>query len=482
LKLLILLLLIAACAAVGYLFRVVWGLEIVYAHFMYVPIALASMWWGFWGLAVAGALAALVVSADLTGLVPANLASDLARVAFFPIVAFFIGQLRRRLLSGQQALRLSEENYRLLIENSLAAVLVYRGDTILFANRRCAGLLGYSPGELAGRNVWDIFHASDRERVRGLAEQHDRGSSDGLRFEARLLTSDGLPLWIEGSSAATRFRGGEAVLVNLYDLSQRKQAESKERELAELARKQEEQLVHSTRLAELGEMAAAISHELNQPLTGIRNYARNTYYMVEQKVGSTEEIKENLRLISEQVDRAARISTRMRELTRRSDRHFVRLDLNSVIRESVDFLLPQMKLSEVEVELSLDPQLPEIRGDRIRLSQVFLNLLTNARQAMESSSVRKLAIRTYRAVRPELPVVAQVADTGKGFSSAEAANLFRPFYTTKKSGHGTGLGLSISRTIIQDHQGSIEASGSPGKGATFTLRLPAVPEEESEEE
>jgi C4-dicarboxylate-specific signal transduction histidine kinase len=239
--------------------------------------------------------------------------------------------------------------------------------------------------------------------------------------------------------------------------------------------------VHSTRLAELGEMAAAISHELNQPLTGIRNYARNTYYMVEQKVGSTEEIKENLRLISEQVDRAARISTRMRELTRRSDRHFVRLDLNSIIRESVDFLLPQMKLSEVEVTLSLDPQLPEIRGDRIRLSQVFLNLLTNARQAMESSSVRKLAIRTYRAVRPDLPVVAQVADTGKGFSGEEAANLFRPFYTTKKSGHGTGLGLSISRTIIQDHQGSIEASGSPGKGATFTLRLPAA-EEETEEE
>ena len=478
---LVLLLLIAACVAAGYLVRVVWGLEIVYAHFMYVPIALASMWWGFWGLAVAGALAALVVSVDLTGLVPANLGSDLARVAFFPIVAFFIGQLRRRMLSGQRALRLSEENYRLLIENSLAGVLVYRGDTILFANRRCAGLLGYPPGELAGRNVWEIFHASDRERMRGLAEQRDRGGPDGLRFEARLLTSDGLPLWIEGSSVATRFRGEEAVLVNVYDLSGRKEAESKERELAELARKQEEQLVHSTRLAELGEMAAAISHELNQPLTGIRNYARNTYYMVEQKVGSTEEIKENLRLISEQVDRAARISTRMRELTRRSDRHFVRLDLNSIIRESVDFLLPQMKLSEVEVTLSLDPQLPEIRGDRIRLSQVFLNLLTNARQAMESSSVRKLAIRTYRAVRPELPVVAQVADTGKGFSGEEAANLFRPFYTTKKSGHGTGLGLSISRTIIQDHQGSIEASGSPGKGATFTLRLPAA-EEETEEE
>jgi signal transduction histidine kinase len=97
---------------------------------------------------------------------------------------------------------------------------------------------------------------------------------------------------------------------------------------------------------------------------------------------------------------------------------------------------------------------------------------------MEECAVRELAIRSYRATHPDLPVVVQLADTGKGFSAEESAMLFLPFYTTKKSGHGTGLGLSISRTIIQDHQGSIEAAGAPGKGATFTLRLPAAPEEE----
>jgi PAS domain S-box-containing protein len=467
---------------VVYLFRVVWRMEIIYAHFMYVTIALASMWWGFWGMAVAGALAALVLCFDLSGLVPAHLGNDLARVVFYPIVAFFIGYLRRRLTAGQQALRLSEENYRLLIENSLAGVLVYRGEAILFANRRFAVLLGWTPEVLDGRNVREIFHATDRERVLQMAEPRGPGDPAALSYEARLLRADGTAVWVEGTSALTTFRGEPAVLVNVYDISQHKQAELKERELAELARKQEEQLVHSTRLAELGEMAAAISHELNQPLTGIRNYARNTYYMVEQKVGSVEEVKENLRLISEQVDRAARISTQMRELTRRSDRQFVRLDLNSLIRESVDFLLPQMKLSEVEVSLSLDPLLPEIRGDRIRLSQVFLNLLTNARQAMEQCAVRRLAIRSYRATRPDLPAVVQLADTGKGFSAGEAAKLFVPFYTTKKSGHGTGLGLSISRTIIQDHKGTIEAAGAPGKGATFTLRLPAAPEEEEASE
>jgi C4-dicarboxylate-specific signal transduction histidine kinase len=252
----------------------------------------------------------------------------------------------------------------------------------------------------------------------------------------------------------------------------RKEEEARRRELAELARKQEEQLVHSTRLAELGEMAAAIAHELNQPLTGIRNYARNAFYMLDKAVGSQEEVKGNLRLISEQVDRAAKIINQMRELTRRSDRHFGSVDINGIIRESVEFLLPQMKLSQVEVQLALAQELPDIQGDRIRLAQVFLNLLANARQAMEESPVRQLRIRSYRAPDPGGAVVVEIADSGKGFSPEVAEKLFVPFFTTKKSGHGTGLGLSISRSILKDHQGTIEARGEEGRGAVFVIRLP----------
>jgi PAS domain S-box-containing protein len=447
--------------------------EAIYAHLMYVPIALATMWWGFRGLAVAGLLAALVLSFNLFG-VPApaarlgQLGSDLARVAFFPVVAFFIGLLRRRLTSGQEALRQSEESYRRLLEQSLSGVCVFRGDAILYANERLCRLLGYAAAELAGASVWRLFHEGDRERARA-----DLGPGS----ECRLLRADNTVLWVEGGRSSIVFRGREAELLNLYDISQRKDAESSGRELAELARRQEEQLEHSTRLAELGEMAAAISHELNQPLTGIRNYARNSFYMLDKQAGSPEEVKENLRLISEQVDRAAKIINQMRELTRRSDRHFASLDLNSVIRESADFLLPQMRLSKVQLSLSLAEGLPPIRGDRIRLAQVFLNLLTNARQAMEESAVRELAVRSYLAARPDLAVAVQVADTGKGFSAEQAPKLFVPFYTTKARGHGTGLGLSISRSIVQAHGGTIEASAVPGRGATFTLRFPAAAEE-----
>ena len=179
------------------------------------------------------------------------------------------------------------------------------------------------------------------------------------------------------------------------------ETDGKLRELSELARRQEEQLEHSTRLAELGEMAAAISHELNQPLTGIQNYARNAFYMIENKAGSEKEVKGNLRLISEQVDRAARIINQMRELTRRSDNSFSVLEVNGVLQECLEFLVPQMKLADVELSLSLEPDLPPVWGDRIRLAQVFLNLLTSARQAMDGAASRRLTVTSRRDGGPD---------------------------------------------------------------------------------
>ncbi len=359
----VLLLLLAATGG-ALLFRLVLHTDIVYTHFMYIPIALACTWWGRRGMLAAVFLAIVVLSFDLLGLRVNSIWTDALRITFFVLVALFIGSLKDRETRQQQA---------------------------------------------------------------------------------------------------------------------RSQSESKRMELVELARKQEEQLEHSTRLAELGEMAAAISHELNQPLTGIRNYARNAFYMIDKGLGSDEEVKANLRLISEQVDRAAKIINEMRELTRKDKRHFARLNIGSVIRETLEFLLPQMKLSGVEVHSSLDVNPPDIWGDRIRLSQVFLNILTNARQAMKESPIRRLNIQSYSETGSDGFVVVEIADTGKGFPAGEASKLFAPFYTTKESGHGTGLGLSISRSIIKDHGGSIEARGESGNGATFTIRLPIAAQTDGEQ-
>jgi len=391
-------------------------------------------------------------------------------LVFVPIAfaCMWLGILQERLFTGRRTPDFAQTNHRLLIEESLIGIFVFRGAGIVFANRRFCAMIGAAPDSARGLALSRILKGEDEARFIATMGKVSGGELSDPRHEFRFLRSDGAVILVQAAGSPTRWEGREAVIVNVNDITSMRAAE-------ELARKQEEQLVHSTRLAELGEMAAAISHELNQPLTGIRNYARNAFYMIDKKVGGEEEVKNNLRLISEQVDRASKIINQMRELTRRSDRSFVSLDVNGVIRESVDFLMPQMRLSEVEVCLELSPDLPQIRGDRIRLAQVFLNLLTNARHAMEGEVVRRLTIRSSAPDAGDSGIDIEVRDTGKGFSEEEARKLFAPFYTTKKSGHG--LGLSISRAIVQEHSGTLEASGSVGSGAVFTIRLPALQRE-----
>ena len=348
-------------------------------------------------------------------------------------------------------------------------MLLHDEGRVVFANPALCRLLRAEPGSLEGVPLASLLRPEDAPAARALALESD------LPVEIPLARRDGTAVWIQARAARLSVEGTDLGLVTLTDVDARRDAEEGRRALADLLRRQEKQLEHSTRLAELGEMAASISHELNQPLTGIRNYARNAYYMLEQKPGAEDEVKNNLRLISEQVDRAAKIINQMRDLTRRTDSGFGVLDLNSVIRESVEFILPQMKLSEVEVGLALDDALPAVWGDRVRLEQVFLNLLSNARHAMADAAVRRLTIRSRRDPA-DSSVVVEVMDTGRGFSPDQAVQLFQPFYTTRKGGHG--LGLSISRAIVKDHKGTIEAAGSPGAGATFTLRLPAAQREQ----
>ena len=468
-------LLVLAYAGVGLYFQVVLQRNIVYTHFAYIPILLAGMWWGRKSVIIAVLLGSVVFSLRLVAPETGELWSDTARVLFFITVAFCIGTLSEKVMAGQHALRVSEEKYRSLSEKSLSGILVYRDDKILFANPRLGKLLGYPPESMIGKSIWELIHEGDKEKVRNLVLSRKSGGPPDLHYEGRLVRKGAGVIWADVASSVIEFDEEPAVLVTVYDITDRKKAE-------ELAQKQEEQLVHSTRLAELGEMAAGIAHELNQPLTGIRNFARNAFYMLDQNAGTNDDVKSNLRLVSEQVDRASKIINQMRELTRRSEREFVPVNVNSIIKESVEFLAPQLRLSGVEVSFDLADALPETMGDRIRLEQVFLNLLTNARQAMEDVAERRLSIKTYFDSSNECPITVEIEDTGKGFSQEEAEKLFTPFFSTKESGRGTGLGLSISLTIVRDHNGRMEARGEPGKGARFTVRLPVSKDETESEE
>jgi len=444
----------------------------IYTHFAYVPIVLAGLWWGRRGVWVAALLGLENFLLRHIGAGHGALWGDVAQVFSFLLVSYCVGALAEKVIIGGKALNASEGKYRFLIEKSLSGILVYNDNKIVFVNPRFCEMLGYPPGGIIGKTMLELVHDRDRERVNEIVQKRVTEGLSDLAYECQMTRADGKTIWVDVASSSGNYEGKPAVLVNAYDITDRKEAEEKRRELFELAKKQEEQLVHSTRLAELGEMAAAVAHELNQPLTGIKNFSKNALFMMDNQVGGADDIKANLHRISEQVDRAARIIGQMRELTRKSEQHFALVDINNTLRESIEFLTPHLKLAGVKLILDLSKDLPKVLGDRIRLEQVFLNLLTNARQAMEDSEERRLLIKSYYHSGNSYPVVVEIEDSGKGFSAEEAEKLFTPFYSTKKAGHGTGLGLSISLSIIKNHQGTIEAEGSPGKGAKFTVRLP----------
>jgi two-component system NtrC family sensor kinase len=471
--------LIALSGGVGFFFHSVLKTDIIYTHFIYIPIVLASMWWGRKGIYVALALAAMIITYHLLGIANCPVWHDLIRMLFFIVVSLCISRLRHLAVHRQHALALSERKYQLLVEDSLTGVLVYRSDRVLFANRRIEDILGYGEDEIVHKSVWKLLYHEDAKKISAML--HEAGKRGDLHYQCRFLKKNGSVVWADVSRNETIYEGAPAVLMNIYDITKRKEIEKKRRELSALAKRQEEQLVHSYRLIELGEMAAAISHELNQPLTGIQNYAKNAIYMLDHNIEGPEKIRQNLSLIADQVTRASKIIHQMRELARRSELHFTTVDINELVMESVEFLLPQLRLADVHVHLILSDGLPAVIGDWVRLEQVLLNLLTNAKQAMEEIKSKHIYVRTGQDEAADSTVFMEIRDTGRGFPVEEAENLFKPFYTTKPPGEGTGLGLSISLRIIREHGGTIEAVSEQKKGSTFRVRLPLQPPEGGKE-
>ena len=479
LQLSIIIVLVVAYWGLGIYFHAVLNRSVVYSHFAYIPIVLAGIWWGKRSIVIALLMGFVTFSFNLNEYWAQNIFIDAGRVVFFIVVGICVALLSERAKTKQRESQISEEKYRFLIEKSLAGIFLYIDDKIVFTNPRLNEMLGYPISRLTGMNIWNLVYADDVEYVKERIKERELQGFSDLHYECRLTRKDGSIMWADVLSSISEYEGKQAVLVNIYDITGRKKAEKEKQKIEEIAQTQEEQLVHSSRLAELGEMAASVAHELNQPLTGIRNFARNAYYMIEQSAGSSEEIADNLRLISDQVDRASRIISQMRELTRKSEQNIREVNINDILTDCLSFLESQLTLSDISVSADFDEVLPSVPGDKIRLEQVFLNLFTNARQAMEGCDKRELNVKTAYVSEQECPVVIMVSDTGKGFDQAYSERLFVPFYSTKEVGTGTGLGLSISLSIVKDHQGTIEAKGTPGKGAVFTVRLPGATERNS---
>jgi C4-dicarboxylate-specific signal transduction histidine kinase len=240
----------------------------------------------------------------------------------------------------------------------------------------------------------------------------------------------------------------------------------------------EAQLIQASKLATLGEMAAGIAHELNQPLNVMKIGSDFLREMASKgKKISDEELDTVTEEISSQVDRASGIINHMREFARVADIRTDKVDINKPIADIFTILGEQLRLRQIEVELDLDDDLPPIMADSNKLEQVFINLVTNARHAMEetmSGSTKLLKIRSFT---DNGDIVVTVSDTGNGIPKDIIDRIFDPFFTTKEVGKGTGLGLSISYGIVKDFGGTIRVESEVGTGTTFELRFPVAPED-----
>ncbi len=238
------------------------------------------------------------------------------------------------------------------------------------------------------------------------------------------------------------------------------------------------QLIQTTKLTALGELAAGLVHELNQPLNGIGIIAQAALrYLGEY---SRVELETQLREVLELVGSMKNIIDHMRLFVRHSTEAEIReLDVNATVERALLLIERQLVDEGVVVDRQLGSNFPLVWGDPSRLEQVFLNLLLNARSALHASSrvPRELHVRTCRVQHSEFgeAVQVEVRDSGVGIPSSMLHQVFQPFFTTKEAGKGTGLGLSISRTIVEEHRGRIEVESSVGEGTTFRVVLPTQP-------
>jgi len=251
------------------------------------------------------------------------------------------------------------------------------------------------------------------------------------------------------------------------------EVERREQEL----RDKQEQLVQAGKLATLGELTTGVAHELNNPLNNIGLFVGNAVDLIELAVAEKGQIVRELRHAMQQVGKATEIISHLRTFGRAAPVSREPISVRHVIERALSLMGEQLRLREIEVTVDLGAEEPMVVGNPIQLEQVFINLLTNARDAV-ANSPRK-AIHISGSVGSATVEVA-FTDTGAGIPPGLERRIFDPFFTTKEVGKGTGLGLSITYGIIKEHGGAISVVSPPGEGATFLIQLPFAPADAKE--
>jgi PAS domain S-box-containing protein len=366
----------------------------------------------------------------------------------------------------EDKLRDSEDQWRAVFENNpIMLFVVDAARTVVSVNPSGAEQLGYTVDELIGRSVLDVFYPADREAVQHQVAACFERLGQASSWELRKVRKDGTILYVRETARAMRRAGRDPViLVVCEDVTERKRAE-------EALHQAQAELAHVTRLTTLGQLAASIAHEVNQPLAAIVADANASLNWLAAAEPELERVRETLAAIATDGHRAADVIQRIRQLATKTEPRKARLDVNDVVREVVALVRAEVARYEITLTLDAAAALPSVVGDRVQLQQVVLNLVMNAIEAMApvTDRPRTLVIRSER--HDDVARVA-VHDTGVGIRASDVDRVFSAFFTTKPS--GMGMGLSISRSIIEAHGGRLWAAANEPHGAIFQFSLPVA--------
>jgi PAS domain S-box-containing protein len=371
---------------------------------------------------------------------------------------------------AEAALRQSEKQYRLLVENQTELILtVGRNSVVRFASPSYRQLFGADAADLVGRPLALEVHEDDREAT-ARAWQAAWAPPYSTSIENRVLTPRGW-VWLAWSVRAVRDERGAAapdeVVAVARDVTDRRRAE-------EQAQQHLQSLAHVARVSSMGEMASAIAHEVNQPLTAIANYVYACMRLLRSGAATQEQTLEVMQRVASEAERAGEVVRKMRSFVRGEEGQISAVDANFLVAEVLRLAAPEARQSGVELVPALQSGLPEVCADSIQIQQVLLNLVRNAVEAIVAGGARERVVRIETARGDAGRIAIRVADTGPGLAPEALEKVFEPFYTTKAD--GIGIGLALSRSIVDAHGGLLWATAIPGRGATFHLSLPIAAE------
>lgn len=343
-----------------------------------------------------------------------------------------------------------------------------------FVSQGSIALCGHTPAALvrSDPNWGDVIHADDREKV--WESVHEGLKHCGsFEIEYRIITHDNATKWVwERGSSVDLDKHEPLVEGFITDITPRLHADA-------LIKQQHEQLARLDRLSMLGEMTAGIAHEINQPLTAISTYAQSCLRFSNPENPRPDRLQEALVKLSQQAQRAGAVVERIRELSRRRPTSIELVNVNQLLKIVQELASADAHSHGIAIQTRPALAVPDILCDSVQIQQVLLNLVRNASDSMHSGELRHGDVIILAAEKTESGEVRiAVSDSGLGVSSEIAADLFRPFTTSKDS--GMGMGLSISRSIATACGGQLDFSNNQSAGATFVLTLPPAPRDSND--